>query len=246
MADPFRKYDGLAYREIEWRLRRQDMPEEMIRATLDAVREHRRARANAKLQRRERDKQWGEVISSLQHERKILRSMSRYKTREPAPERDDFVANYLAALDTLYAKLQAKRSLDDGLPEHSHWTDYVPQRIKQVFIDEAASIPPRQKAKFKDPFRKADPTKLRDLRHGRLLRQIRSCLDTVLAKLDVDPDNEAANHRERLLRVAYDRTKALPDDAHVPSHWADMVQDLIEAHKAKVKAQADKARTQAE
>lgn len=231
MADPFRKYDGRSYREIRWQLVRQDTPEEMIEHTIEAIRAHRRARTNAKLQRNERDKQWGELLASLQHERKILRSMVRYKTKEPAPERDDFVKHYMAALDTLYDKLTAKRRMDGRLPEHSHWTDYVPQRIKQAFIDEAASIPPRQKAKFKDPFRKADPSKLRDLRHGRLLRQIRSCLETVIARLEVDPENETANRREYLLRRAHERTKALPIDAHVPSHWSDMVQDLIDEPK---------------
>lgn len=228
MTDPFRKYDGLTYREIGWKLRYQQMPEEMIESTLAAIKEHRRGKANAKAQTREREKQWGEVISSLQHERKIVRSMLRYKTKEPAPERDAFIAAYMDALDTLYEKLHAKKRLGRVLPEHSHWTDYVPERIKQAFKDEAELVPPRQKARFKAPFRRADPTKLRDLRHGRLVRHIRKAIDTVTIRLEVEPDSKRYARQEFLLRKALHRTQKLPIDAHVPNHWKDMVPDLME------------------
>ena len=227
MADPFRKYAGLTYREIGWRLRYQQMPEEMIEQTLSSIKEHRRSLTNAKAQLRERDKQWGEVISSLQHERKIVRSMLRYKTKEPSPERDDFIAAYMGVLDTLYERLQAKKRLNRELPDHSHWTDYVPDRIKDAFIEEADLVPPRQKARFKAPFKRTDPTKLRDLRHGRLVRHIRKALDTALARLTAYPDDKRATRQEYLLRKALHRTQVLPIDAHVPNHWRDMVPDLL-------------------
>lgn len=227
MADPFRKYHGLTYREIGWRLRYQEMPEEMIEQTLAAIKEHRRNLATAKRQAQERDKQWGEVISSLQHERKIVRSMLRYKTKEPAPERDSFLAAYMEALNLLFEKLYAKKRLGKELPAHSHWTDYVPERVKQAFIEEADFVPPRQKARFKAPFRKADPTKLRDLRHGRLLRHIHKHLETTSARLEIEPENQRYIRQEHLLRRALARTKQLPNDAHVPNHWKDMVSDLM-------------------
>ena len=227
MADPFRKYQGLTYREIEWRLRYTHMPEEMIQTTIAAIKEHRHALTVAKSKLREREKQWGEVIASLQHERKIVRSMLRYKTKVPSPERDEFLAQYMRVLDSLYEKLQSKKRLDKALPEHSHWTDYVPERVRQAFIEEADLVPPRQKARFKLPFKRTDPTKLRDLRHGRLLRHIQKALDTVLGRLDIEPDDPRHGRREYLLRKALHRTKQLPIDAHVPNHWRDMVPDLL-------------------
>ena len=231
MADPFRKYDNLTYREIGWKLRYQQVPEEMIEQTIAAIKEHRRNLATAKAQVRAREKQWGEVISSLQHERKIVRSMLRYKTKEPAPERDAFLAAYMTALDTLYEKLHAKKRLERALPEHSHWTDYVPEKIKQAFIEEADLVPPRQKARFKAPFRKADPTKLRDLRFNRLLRHIHKHLDTTIARLQINPEDKRYARQEYLLRKAIHRVKVLPIDAHVPNHWTDMVQDLLTEHE---------------
>lgn len=228
MSNPFRKYEGLTYRELEWRLRYQQMPEEMIEQTLAAVKEYRRSLANAKRQTREREKQWGEVVSSLQHERKIVRSMLRYQTKEPAPERDAFITSYMGVLDKLYDKLQAKKRLDRSMPEHSHWTDYVPERIKDAFIEEADLVPPRQKARFKAPFKRTDPTKLRDLRYGRLMRRINKELDTHLNTLALDPENARATRMEYLLRKAMHRTKVLPNDAHVPTHWRDLVPDLLD------------------
>jgi len=227
MADPFRKYKHFTYRELYWKLKRDGMPNDLIEKTVEALRQHRRALTTAKQRERERTKQWGEVISSLQHERRIVRSMVRYKTATPSPERDDFVREYDALLTKLYERLQAKRHLNNALPEHSHWTDYVPEHIKEAFRIAADSIPPRQKAKVKEPFRKADPTKLRDLRQGRLLRYIEKSLETVIAKLEVSPDDEATARREFVLREAKKRVRAMPIDAHIPNHWRDVVPEML-------------------
>ena len=92
----------------------------------------------------------------------------------------------------------------------------------------ADTIPPRQKAKFKMPFRKADPIRLRDLRHGRLLRRIHKELDTAITTLDMAPNDSKASRKEFLLREALKRVKEMPDTAHVPTHWRDVVQDLMQ------------------
>ena len=227
MSDPFRRFDGLTYREITARLERDGLPPEQVEATLTDIRAHRSHRSNAKRHRRESNKQWGEVIQTLQHERRILRGMVRYKTKEPAPERDDFVVQYMKVLDTLYEKLQAKRRLSHEMPEHSHWVDYVPDRIKQAFIRAADMVPVRDRAKFKTPFQRVSPPALTDLRRSRLLRYTRATLEAVIAKQDVDPDDTKAHRKEWLLREAIKRINELPFNAHVPNHWADMVRDVM-------------------
>lgn len=237
MSDPYRKYDGLSYREIYWRLRYRETPEEMIEQTVAAIREYRRERTTAKAKLRELDKQWGEVIASLQHERKIVRSMMRYKTTTPTPERDEYLNAYAEVLTKLYDKMTAKRRLHRELPEHSHWTDFVPEKIKEAFRLASDGIPPRQKAKHKEPFKRTDPMQLSDLRRGRLLRHIAKELDTTISNLDADPNNERLARKEHLLRIAHKRTKALPPDAHVPQHWTALVQDLIEQAKDKEKGE---------
>jgi hypothetical protein len=227
MRDPYRKYQGIAYRELRFVLLREGLSEQAAEETILDIKRIRADLGNKKRQQKELTKQWGEVIESLQHERKIVRGMARYKTKTPAPERDEFVAQYFAVLNTLYEKLCKKRTFEQALPEHSHWTDFVPDRIKEAFAVEANAIPPRDKAKFKEPFQRTSPMALSERRRARLLRATRATLDAVLIKQDVNTENEKLDRKEWLLREAVKRIKELPSNAHVPSHWAEMVRDLM-------------------
>lgn len=227
MSNPFLKYDGLTYRELRYKFAAAGMPEAEIDLQLLRIREFRSVRNTEKKRKRALSKQWGEVIAPLQHERRILRAMLRYKTKTPAPERDEFVEQYFNALTTVYERLCKKRDLDKMLPEHSHWTDYVPEKIKWAFIDAANAVPPRDKAKFKEPFQRTSPIALSALRRGRLLRYTRATLEALLVKQDVNGEDPRADRKEKLLRLAIDRIKELPPNAHVPNHWADMVRDKL-------------------
>ena len=227
MQRTYRDLDGLSYREIRNRLTREGMPEDLIAQTLINIRHNRSTRANTKRQTKEHNKRWGEVIASLQHERRIVRGMLRYKTKTPAPERDEFVEQYFAVLTRLYERLCSLKTLNRELPEHSHWTDYVPDRIKNAFIDAAGGVPARDRAKMKEPFQRNDPFELAALRRGRLLRLVRSNLESVRLRLEANPDDESAIRKEELLRDALRRINELPDNAHVPNHWAELMRDKL-------------------
>lgn len=228
MRDPYKKYEGIAYRELLGKLRREGMSEQEAEETILDIKRTRAVRSNSKRQQKELAKQWGEVIEALQHERRILRGMVRYKTKTPAPERDEFVTQYYAALSMLYERLCKKRSLERELPEHSHWTDFVPDRIKDALITAASAVPPRDKAKFKEPFQRTSPINLSIRRQERLLRATRATLEAVLIKQDVATEDPKLDRKEWLLREALNRIKALPSNAHVPNHWADMVRDMMQ------------------
>lgn len=220
-------YDRMSYREIRFALRRDGIPEREIETFILSIRMARRQRSNEKRSIQERNKRWGEVIAALQHERRIVRGMVRYKTKAPAPERDEFVEKYYRRLTKLYEELLEKKNLEKILPEHEHWTDFVPDEVKEMFIKKALAVPQRDKSKFKEPFQRTSPMALTDLRRGRLLRYTRSTLDTLLERLDNDPENPKLQRKEWLLREAIKRISAMPKDAHIPNHWADVVQDLL-------------------
>lgn len=220
-------YDRMSYREIRFALRRDGIPEREIETFILSIRMARRQRSNEKRSIQERNKRWGEVIAALQHERRIVRGMVRYKTKTPAPERDEFVEKYYRRLTKLYEELLEKKNLEKILPEHEHWTDFVPDEVKEMFIKKALAVPQRDKSKFKEPFQRTSPMALTDLRRGRLLRYTRSTLDTLLERLDNDPENPKLQRKEWLLREAIKRISAMPKDAHIPNHWADVVQDLL-------------------
>lgn len=244
MSDPYRKYDGIAYRELRFKLLRDGLSEQEVEETLLDIKHVRAGRTIKKKQQQQLNKQWGEVIEALQHERRIVRGMMRYKTKTPAPERNEFVEQYYGALSTLYERLCKKKVLDRVLPEHSHWTDFVPDRIKDAFALAANSVPPRDKAKFKEPFQRTSPIILSDLRRGRLLRATRATLEAVIAKQDVQAENVQLERKEWLLRMAITRINALPLNAHIPNHWADMVRDRMQpdddTETAKVKVKPSK------
>ena len=227
MTDLHRKYAGWAYREIRAKLFSEGQTPATVELALAHLKQQRSAQSIAKRQRKELDKQWGEVIEALQHERRIVRSMVRYKTQTPAPEREEFVADYFAVLNKLYEKLEKIRRIDRELPEHSHWTDFVPDRIKEAFRVAADAVPPRDRAKFKQPFQRTSPINLSLKRKARLLRYTRATLETIIERLDDDPDNAMLARKEMLLREAIKRMNALPDNAHVPNHWAQMIPDLM-------------------
>lgn len=233
MSNPYRKYDGLSYRDITWRLRYQHLPEVMIDQTIASIKEWRAARALDKRRKRERETAWGEVISLLQHERRIVRAMLRYNTKDPAPERDEFVQAYFDALTRVYEDLVSRRNLGEGeprrkgMPAHSHWTDYVPEKVKQAFRAAAGDIPHRQKAKFKEPFLRVSTFDLHDLRKGRLLRKTRKDLQAVEQRLKISPDDEQAKRKQHALQTAVQRITAMEPNAHVPNHWAEVIPELL-------------------
>lgn len=227
MSDPYKKYAGYAYRELRSKLLRHGEPPETVDLTIANIKLQRGAQSLAKRQKKESDRQWSEVVEALQHERRIVRSMVRYKTKTPAPERDEFVQTYFTVLTKLYEKLEKLRRVDRELPEHSHWTDFIPEHIKEAFRIAADEIPPRDRAKFKQPFQRTSPIDLCNKRRARLLRYTRSTLETTIERQDEDPDNAKLARKEMLLREAIKRVNAMPDNAHIPNHWAQLVPDLM-------------------
>lgn len=216
MTNLVTKYKNKSYRTIEWDLRYQKIPEEMIATTLTALREARAEAKRDKLRARRIDTAWADIIEALQHERRIVRSMVRYKTAEPAPERDDFVNQYAYILNELYAKL-AKRRKNRMPPEHSHWVDYVPVKVRDAFDEAANSIPVRARAKVKQPFERKIPLAVYDRRKARLLRSTRAELHTMQEKGDADAVD--------LLEKAIALIHAIPEGNHIPNTWHEVIND---------------------
>jgi hypothetical protein len=225
MRDPYLRFKGKTYRVITWELRYDGLPESMVQETIANIKAFRKARTKERAKLREMDKQWGEVISALQHERKIVRSMMRYKTKDPAPEREEFVQHYFDVLNKLYEKLNTKRKAAQALPEHDHWTDYVPAHIKAGFVDAALEIPRRDKAKLKTPFERKLPLDLYDLKKGRLQRSTRKQLNTAIEKLNLDPTNTKLQETATAMRKALDRINNLELGEHVPNTWHALAND---------------------
>lgn len=224
MVDLVRKYRGYAIREIRWKLR-HSMPESMVDQAIEQLIAERKALAARRAKKKAVDAAWSEVIESLQHERRIVRSMLKYKTKDPAPERDAFVDAYYAALTKAYDRLLYIKRVSGEAPEHSHWTDYVPHKIKDAFVEEALMIPPRHKAKIKQPFERTDPYDLYERRKNRLFRHGYKELETLQLKIEMDPEDEQSKRRMDRLRVALQRLREIEAPAHLPNHWTGLLDE---------------------
>jgi len=127
---------------------------------------------------------WRNVINPLVNEQRSVRSMLRYESeRYPNPERRQALNGYDLLLKKVKLKLreykhyakrtpkeQALREKEKGklIPnDGEHWTDWVPQHIKQATVEAFLAIPRAAKARVKEPFprimTKADNEKLRGM-----------------------------------------------------------------------------------
>ena len=220
MTPLIRKYKGRSYREIYWLLRKDPrMSEAMVEEEVERLRRERAEQTKQRAAARVQRAAWGEIIEALQHERRIVRTMVRYKTAEPAPERDEFVTAYNDVLVKTYNKLVLLRRAGK-MPEHTHWTDYVPASVKDAFVIALAEVPPRNKAKVKIPFERIDPMDLHDKRKARLLRRTYTERKTAVDNGDVD--------KAALMDEAIKRINDLPPNAHVPNTWHAMLKDADE------------------
>lgn len=219
MTDLVTKYKSRTYRDIEWSLREQQTPDEIIQQTLAELRKARAEAKSAKLSRRRNDTAWAEIIEALQHERRIVRSMLRYKPKEPTPERDEFVQGYAHALNTLHARLTTLKK-EGKPPAHSHWVDFVPGKIKDAFTEAVNAIPAKAKARVKQPFERRLPYLIHDRRKGRLLRATRSELTTA----------QATNDHDKIARLtkAIELIHAIPLGDHIPNTWHEVMRETRE------------------
>lgn len=238
MSDPFKKFDGLSYREISHRLRTRQLPEPLIEQTVNAVRAYRAERTRAKRQAQANARMWAEVLEPLRHERGIVRSMARYKTTPPNPEREQFVTAYAVVLATLHERLTLKMRAGE-LPEHSHWVDFIPEKIKARVQLAADAVPHRARVRTREPFQRTAPSIIAHRRKHRLLAQARGKLvalererQALLGEgeppsLEQETRAASIDKQTQRLRVAIKRTNALGSNDHVPNHWSDMVPDMF-------------------
>jgi len=224
MAHPYRKFDGLSYRDVLARLKRQQLPEEIIEQTIHTLRAYRKERGDNRRATLVRRRAWAEVISVLQHERRIVRSMRKYTTREASPQRTEFIDAYMAVLDRLHGKLTLEHRQATHAPPHDHWVDYVPDHIKTAITHAAAGIPRTAHAKTKEPFTRTTPTKLNQRRKDRLYRRCLTERNTLLDKLAIDPHDDETKKKVSAITQALERLKEMEPTDHVPNHWAGLLE----------------------
>ena len=171
---------------------------------------------------------WREFMSPLEAERDNVQGMLRYKGSEN-DERREALEAYLTVLNALKAKMlnhckQDRKTptmiaSDKNLPnDGTHWTDWIPAKIKGRVLDLFEQIERKPKAKIKIPFERLVPAPL----HAKQLTRLRNrtLKDLAMAEqaqeLDPHEDNES---KVRQIKYALDLMDVLDDSEPVPATW---------------------------
>jgi len=114
---------------------------------------------------------WREFTEPLNTERENVQGMLRYKGSENDEARRDALEAYLTVLNALKAKMTNHCKQDRKTPtmiasekdlpnDGTHWTDWIPQKIKGRVLDLFEQIERKPKAKIKIPFQRLIPADL--------------------------------------------------------------------------------------
>ena len=171
---------------------------------------------------------WREFMQPLEAERDNVQGMLRYKGSEN-DERREALEAYLTVLNALKAKMlnhckQDRKTptmiaSDKNLPnEGKHWTDWIPQKIKDRVITLFQEIERKPKAKIKIPFERLIPATLHAKQLTRLKARTLKELAIAQQTLDLDPhpDNES---KVSQIKYALDLMDVLDEDEPVPATW---------------------------
>ena len=190
---------------------------ESIKRIVGEQKEHKRSEGAHK---RQMDLQWTEFLAPLIHERKTVRSIMRYKG---SAERADALEGYLLVLDRVQEKLYLLRREKNQTPlqihpERTHWSDYVPQRIRDEVCDAFNAIPHKPKAKTKVPFLRTVPVILHNKQRARLERRTIKALGVAESNHTIDPSEDNEKELTRI-KDALKIIRAMQPNEPVPATW---------------------------
>ena len=183
---------------------------------------------------------WREKILPLQAEKKRVVASLAYTThnRNNADPRQMALKAYLKVLDELLLRMKREaKVLPDGYDKRTtmtpseyvkaknipnngdHWSDFVPQHIKDRVCQMFDEIPHTPKAKRKIPFERVVGIELHTLLKDRLIRRTEK--ELVKCKQDVllNPNNEKLPERVQRIEQALAKIDKLEPNEPVPATW---------------------------
>jgi hypothetical protein len=188
---------------------------------------------------------WREKILPLQEEKKRVVASLAYTThnRNNADPRQMALKAYLKVLDELLGRMRREaKVLPDGYGKRTtmtpseyiksknvpnngeHWSDFVPQHIKDRVCQLFDAVPHTPKARRKIPFERIVGVELHTLLKDRLIRRTEKELvkckqDVLLNPREAEPLQERVRHIEQAL----DKIANLEPNEPVPTTWHGLI-----------------------
>jgi uncharacterized protein (DUF2267 family) len=221
MGYRFVKYMKLSANALHHALVERNLPPDTVQEIKRIVDEQKAHKRKEAAHKRQMDLQWGELLAPLLHERKTVKSIMRYKG---SPERAEALEAYYAVLDTLHDRLYLMRREKDKTPaqlhpDRTHWSDYVPQRIRDEVCDTFAAIPYKAKAKVKTPFARTVPVVIHTKQRARLERRTRK--ELAIAERNYAHIDASDKNAQTIVKIkeALKIIKAMQPNDPVPVTW---------------------------
>lgn len=231
-----------------WLTLKGKRPSEIL-AIKASIKKQKSAKRSDNAKRKRLDADWRAVINPLVNEQRVVYGMKRYnKDRYPNPERKEALDAYDALLSKLKTKLRSyhaayersplqqaaweKERLGRDIPNNGcHWTDWVPDKVKNPITQAFAEIPHTFRARTKTPFERTIPPADNSKRKARLIKQIRN--DTLNAEQELamvneltkgEPSEAQRDLLNQLTRIedAMRMVMLMPDDVLVPDTWEEL------------------------
>ena len=230
----YEDYINLTPNELHQRLLKRKLHPVAINHIKDKVAELKEERRVNRITRTHRTAEWANVLDPLRYELNSAKVGRKYDLTDEA--RLDAFDAYIAVMEKVLAKLLHPSKLLDQTPmqmakEHNasgkgspirndgeHWTDWVPNKIKERIATAFFELPHRAKAKRKVPFQRTMLPDQHEKAKARLLKATHKEIATLERRQMVAPTDEIETKLNRM-KEAIKIIEAMTDNEAVPATW---------------------------
>lgn len=227
-------------RKIDSALLKQFPDQHQLRNQLrEEIRQVKSQRRAEKIAATHRKKLWAVLLRDLNYEYNNVRQGMKYETTQPQPERLHAFQQYLMVLDKVRDEIEAAQGNPEvpkptpsaytrwlnakgkrTIPNNgSHWTDWVPMRVKIRVAELFDAIPHVPKAKRKLPFQRTQRPQRNNPALTRLIQRTEKELGYAQQELDIAPTNPVFRLKVRQMQQALARMREMKPNEAVPHTW---------------------------
>lgn len=230
----YEEYIKLTPNELHKRLLKRRLHPNEVSHIKDEVAQIKESLRVNKITRTHRKAEWANVLDPLRYELNNAKVGRRYDLQDTA--RVEAFDAYIAVMEKVLAKLEHPRDILEQTPmqmakEHNasgkgapirndgeHWTDWIPNKIKERIATAFMDLPHRAKAKRKIPFERKMLPDQHDKAKARLLKATHKEIATLERRQMVAPTDEIETKLSRM-KEAIKIIEAMTDNEAVPATW---------------------------
>jgi hypothetical protein len=240
----YESYVKLTENELHMRLLKRNMHPQAMRQIKDAVAELKEAQRTERITRKKYRALWADFIKPLRYEINNAKVGRKYDTENP--DRVEAFDAYIAVMETLLKRMEVyaasleltpiqlakeKNASGKGSPitnNGGHWTDWIPQRIKDPIADAFMELPQKPKAKRKIPFEKKTTPELFVKHKARLLKATIKELHNAERQLLLNPTDEDLPDKVQQIKKAIRAIEDAKDNERLPYTWHGLLMEREE------------------